>query len=114
MKLKKFVEMVKKVETAEDYQPDADVKMHGRDGNPLLFILGYANDPNVVVLEDASDNDLRAELCARFENAAETQMDELDFFIDLLETGFTIDDIEKFVPEHYVYAKEFMETHGLI
>lgn len=39
------------------------------------------------------------ELEARFENASKSQMDELDFFMDLLETGFTLDDIKKYLPE---------------
>lgn len=41
-------------------------------------------------------------------------MDELDFFIDLLETGITLEDIKEFYPEKYDYAKGYLEDHGLI
>lgn len=54
------------------------------------------------------------EISARFENATESQLDELDFFMDLLETGITLDDIKTYYPEKYEYSKNFMEGHGLI
>ena len=41
-------------------------------------------------------------------------MDELDFFMDLLDTGITLADIKLYYPEKYEYSKKFMEEHGLI
>lgn len=96
------------------FPEDTDVKMHCKTGLPLLFVIGYVNYPDVVVFEDASDNDLSSELSARFEYAAEEQLDELDFFMDLLDTGFTLEDIKLHLPEKYEYSKRFMEEHGLI
>ena len=49
-----------------------------------------------------------------FKNAAESQEDELDFFIDLMEAGITLEDIKEFLPEQYEYSKNYMEDHGLI
>lgn len=56
---------------------------------------------------------LGTELAAQFKNASEQQVDELDFFIELIEQGITLDDIKKHLPEKYEYSKRFMEEHGL-
>lgn len=45
-------------------------------------------------------------------NAIEENTDELDFFMEVVEQGFTLKDFKKI--GHYDYAKEFMEEHGLI
>ena len=57
---------------------------------------------------------VRSELYARFENASENDVDELDFFMDLLDTGFTLEDIKENLPDRYEYSKAFLEDHGLI
>ena len=49
-----------------------------------------------------------------FKKAACEETDELDFFIELQEQGYQLKDIQKFAPEHYEYAKDFMMSHGLI
>lgn len=45
-------------------------------------------------------------------NAIENDVDELDFFMEILEQGFTLEDFKE--TKHYDYAKQFMEEHGLI
>ena len=57
---------------------------------------------------------LGSELYERFNFASENQLDELDFFTDLIETGFTLDDIKENLPDKYEYSKQFLEEHGLI
>lgn len=91
---------------------DADVIV--ATGDPVLFVVSYDKFPDQVILEDWHNNDLSSELDARFEVAAEKQWDELDFFMDLLDTGFTLADINKYCSEKYEYSKKFMEEHGLI
>ena len=44
-------------------------------------------------------------------NAIENDVDELDFFMEVLEQGFTLEDFKE--TEYYNYAKQFMEEHGL-
>lgn len=61
---------------------------------------------------------LKKEISTRFEKAAEmvstdAQPDELDFFLDLLYDGITLDDIKIYCPEKYEYSRDFMENHGL-
>ena len=99
--------------------PKAEVRLNDIHGSTALFALALANPyhkelSNVVWIESKDDIDMGNELEARFENASKSQMDELDFFMDLLETGFTLDDIKKYLPEKYEYSKNFMEEHGLI
>lgn len=101
------------LELFTDDDMNMDIKMHTVNGRPALFIVEYENIPDVVVIEDAGDNDLSSELEARFEYAAEEQLDELDFFMDLLDTGFVLGDIKEHLPEQYEYSKMFMELHGL-
>lgn len=50
---------------------------------------------------------------ARFQAAVENQIDELDFFMTFLEDGFTLEDLQ-YSEERYLYAKQFMEDHGLL
>lgn len=107
MKVKRMIQKLQK------YNPDAEVKLHGRDGNNALFVVAYSCDSETVVIEDKGDNDLQSELSARFADAAARQADELDFFMDLLETGFTLEDIRENLPERYAYSRAFCEEHGL-
>lgn len=89
---------------------DADVVV--ATGDPVLFVISYGKYPDRVVLKDW--HALTSELEALFATAAKEQWDELDFFMDLLETGFTLADINKYCPEKYEYSKKFMEEHGLL
>ena len=61
-----------------------------------------------------NNNVMSTMLDQMFKNAAESQEDELDFFIDLMVAGITLEDIKEFLPEQYEYSKNFMEDHGLI
>ena len=45
-------------------------------------------------------------------NAIANDIDELDFFMEVLEQGFTLEDFKEI--GHYDYAKKFMEEHGLV
>ena len=103
MKVRKLLKLL------EYYDPDAEVKMHRRDGMNLLFVVQISGDDKIVYLEDESDNDLGSELGARFENLREGTLSEEEFFADLVDTGFTLDDIQKYIPEEYEYAKKFMK-----
>lgn len=113
MKVRRLIEELQKM------PQDAEVKMHDRDGDNLLFVMRidstyHPEYANTVYLEDKTDNDLSVELDARFEDAMEYFDDELDFFMDLLDVGFTLEDIKENLPEKYEYSKTFMEEHGLI
>lgn len=107
--------------------PTAKVVLNGWD-EEALTITGYPSDvksgypvsvPNRVMIRSKEGysypfGNMRAELEKRFEKASETYADELEFFTDLLETGFTLNDIMMNYHEKYDYSKRFCEEHGLI
>lgn len=102
------------IKELQKYDPNAEVKLHTREGNNALFVLQYVIDKDRVIIEDKSDNDLGSELEARFERMREGKISELDFFKDLIETGFTLEDIKENLPEEYEYSKKFLEENKLV
>lgn len=102
------------IKQLENYNPKAEVRLNDHRGTVALFALAMANNNDLVWIEGKDDIDLGEEISARLERASEIQMDELDFFMDLLDMGITLEDIEQCCPDKYEYCKEFMEEHGLI
>lgn len=111
MKVKRMIEKLQQMQRSN---PDAEVKLHHRNGNNALFILAFVGDDKTIVIEDKDDNDLSNELEVRFKEACDNQVDELDFYTDLIEMGFTLEDIKENLPEKYEHSKSFCEEHGLI
>lgn len=106
MKVKKLMKILKTC------PPDAEVKLHHFTGPNLLFVCQMVNK-DIVYLEDASSNDLGSELDARFEGLLGKKMTEQEFFTDLVDTGFHLEDIKTYLPEKYEYSKEVTEKYGL-
>ena len=103
------------IKELQKYNPKAVVKMHHRDDEPVLFVLGIVGDEERVWLESESDNDMGEEIGARFEYAVDGKIDELDFYEDLLETGIDVDMVRKYMDDETAdHMKEFCEDHGLI
>lgn len=102
------------IKELQKYNPNAEVKFHHKEGNNALFVLAYEGDESAIFLGNKSDYDLVSELSERFEYALEHNIDELDFFMDLIETGFTLEDIKENLLNRYEYSKQFLEEHGLI
>lgn len=102
------------IKLLEKMPEGAEVKMHSATGESVLFVNAYENDNNTIWLECESDIDLSAELDARFTNAAETQMDELDFYMDLVERGITPEMVERNRSKMDAdIMREFCEDHAL-
>ena len=97
-----------------NYNPKAEVRLNDCRGTTACFAVALADNDDLVWIEGKDDIDLGEEISARFERASEIQTDELDFFLDLLDMGITLEDIRKCCIEHYEYSKKFMEEHGLI
>ena len=107
MKVKKLMKIL------ETCPPDAEVKLHHFDGPNLLSVCQVANK-DIVYLKDASSDDLRADLDARFEELLGKAMTEQEFFTDLVDTGFHLEDIKTHLPEKYEYSKEITKKYGLV
>lgn len=102
------------IKQLENYNLKAEVRLNDCRGTTALFSVALADNDDIVWIEGKDDIDLGEEISARFERENEIQMDELDFFIDLLDMGITLKDIELYCPDKYEYSKTFMEDHGLI
>ena len=102
------------VKQLQKCNPKAEVRLNDCRGTVALFALSMSNNDNLVWIEGKDDIDLGEEISARFENASKSQMDELDFFMDLLDTGITLEDIKQYCPDKYEYSTVFIEEHGLI
>lgn len=109
MKVKRLIEDLKK------FNPDAEVKTHHPFGNNVVFCVGLQKDNNVVFLEDISDIDLKAQFNEFIEQCESNDVDELDFYIEVLEHGITPDVLkENDMLEEAEHMEIFCEEHGLI
>lgn len=105
--------LIQELQRIEDKYPDTVVKMHHPKGDGIMFAVA-GKDGNVW-LEGREDMDVIEELRSQYEIAAETQRDELDFFTEMVDRGFTLTDFcFALSNDQYLYAKNFMEEHGLI
>ena len=102
------------IKQLRNYNPKAEVRLNDCRGTTALFAVALADNDDLVWIEGKDDIDLGEEISARFERVSEIQTDELDFFMDLLDMGITLKDIELYCPDKYEYSKTFMEDHGLI
>lgn len=110
MKVRKLIELLNKID------PDADVLMHGSGGKPVIFVAGLSKDRGVIWLESEDDCDLKAQIDAYYDNTnAEIDVDELDFYSELIDHGITADHVRRYRgDEDANHMIEFCEEHGLI
>lgn len=103
-----------KLQRIEKTHPNATVKMNNLYGMPVMRVVP-GKESDEVWLEGREDLDVTIELRACYEEASEMQEDELEFFSDMLNRGFTLSDFRTALKEDtFQYAKKFMEEHGLI
>lgn len=98
----------------EKYDKNEIVKLHRFDGEPVLFVLSAKNKDGVW-LETENDNDMAKEISARFEDAIENGIDELDVYSLMLEQGINIEMVRKYMGDQIADNMEsYCENHGLI
>ena len=112
----KIERLIKDLQNIQLRHPNATIRLNSCFGHEALFACSLS-DPqseSVVWLEGKDDVDMGEEISSRFRHAEEEQMDELDFFLDLIDIGITLKDIELYCPEKYEYSHHFMKEHGLL
>ena len=109
MKVKRLIQELSK------YKSDADVICSG-DGRPIIFVYGYKDRPDIVLLETENDCDMASQLEEHFKEAANNpNTDELDFYMDLIEVGVTVDCIRRYMGDEAAqHMSEFCQDHGLL
>ena len=103
------------IKELQKFNPKAVVKMHHRDDEPVLFVMGIVGDDERIWLESESDNDMGEEIGARFEVASEDWESELDFYMDLLETGIDVAMVRRHMDDETAnHMEQFCKEHGLM
>lgn len=109
MKVKTAIEKLKKL------NPEATLKIGHPLGEEVLFILSEKENNNTVWIETESDTNMSEEIRSRFEYALEDWDSELDFYMDLLEIGITVQMVRKYAGnKHADHMEQFCKKHGLI
>ena len=102
------------VEELKLHNPDTDLKLHLLNGETALFII-YENDDKNVWIASEGDVDTTYLLESLFQDAVAEGMDELDVYMELLDTGFDVDMVRRNLGEEAAeHMKTFCEEHGLI
>lgn len=97
MKIKKMIETLEKF---SKYNPDANVKLHGKYGESALFIMGINGDNDAVWIESESDADMAAELDERFRDIDECD-NAIDYYADMIDLGITPTMVGKYIGKEY-------------
>lgn len=105
----------KLIEHLQRFPMDAEVRLNDKNGYPCLFVLAVQGDEKNVWLECEADCDLGEELGVRFETAVNEQLDETDFYSELLDMGITIETVRKYMGDECAdHMKSYCEEHGLL
>ena len=108
MKVKTLIKKLEKMD------PEAEVRLHDKAGEPVLFVLSAKKIPDVW-LQTESDVDMADEIQSRFDDAIENGTDELDVYMEMLETGIDVPMVRKYLGDDAAdYMQRFCGEHGLI
>lgn len=108
MKVKTLIKKLEKMD------PEAEVRLHDKSGEPVLFVLCAKNYPDVW-FQTEGDIDMTDEIQARFDDAIENSTDELDVYMEMLEAGIIAPMVRKYLGDKAAdHMLDFCEGHGLI
>lgn len=108
MKVKNLMKRLEKM------NPEATVKLNDKNGEELLFVLSLQNDDHTVWLESESDVDMANEIQTRFDDAIENGIDELDVYMEMLETGISAEMVRKYLGDEAAnHMEQFCKEHAL-
>ena len=101
MKVKKLIEYLMK------FDPEAVVRMNGKDGGELLAVVQLASDHSFVWLESEHDLDIEEEIKSRKDYAMEVDMEECDYYNWMINDGYTPHMIRKHISDEEARFMEF-------
>lgn len=120
----KIETLIKRLEELQKTMPNAEIRLNGCYGDSLLFVTSLARNSikpchediaNVIWLEGESDNDMTEEIYARFDEAIEEGLDELDVYSEMLEIGIDVDMVRRYTDDDCANKMEtFCKEHGLL
>ncbi|MGN0327687.1 MAG: hypothetical protein ACI4D4_01770 [Lachnospira sp.] len=109
--------MIERLQVIQKNMPGAIMKygdITGPDISPIIICSECMDDPKLkyVCLAD-SKVELEMMFNEYYNKIKHLGVSEEDFYIDLLE-NFSLEDVKKYIPKKYEYAKNFCEKHGLV
>ena len=103
------------IEKLQKFDGNPVIKLHDRNGEPVLFTLACTNNNDTIWLESESDVDMENEIQTRFDDALESGTDELDVYMSMLESGIDVDMVRRYMGNEVADNMEnFCKEHGLI
>lgn len=103
--------LIKELQEVQKSQPDAVIRIAPL-GLPVMFMIP---EKDGVSLDDRCGRNIPDILYEYHKRAAAKQQNELDFFTEMLDRGFTVCDFYYALSvEEFQHARDFMEEHGLI
>lgn len=85
MKVKRLIEELSKM------NPNASVRIASEDGSPVMFVLSYLDNENVVWLESMDDCNMNAQIRSRIFKSNINMEPETILFEDFLDHDITLD-----------------------
>ena len=107
----------KMIEELQKCDPNARVVLNDIDSDEeVISVLSFVNHrTDRVCLASEYDTEMTEELEARLDWASENNIDEIEFYSDLLETGIDVDMVRKYLGEDQAkHMEEYCIEHGLI
>lgn len=81
----------------------------------VLFVTAFPNDNTQISVSSEADMDMAEEITVMFNHFMEDGIDELDAYMDMLESGIGVDIIRKYRgDEQASHMEHFCKEHGLL
>ena len=84
-----------------------DYQVVDTDGSPIMFMFFHNRGIKAVRLEPKSQMDVESELDALFEIAHEEGWSDYETVDELVERGYTLEDLKEYRQDTYLWAKKY-------
>lgn len=106
----------KMIEELQKCDPNARVVLNDIDSEEeVISVLSFVNHKtDRVCLASEYDTEMTEELEAMLDYASENNIDETEFYTDLLERGIDVDMVRRYLGEEQaVHMEEYCKEHGI-
>lgn len=84
-----------------------DYQVVDTDGSPIIYMLFHDRESKAVRLEPKSQMHVKEELDALFETAHEEGWGDYETVDELVEKGYTLEDLKEYRQDTYLWAKRY-------
>ena len=107
----------KMIEELQKCDPNARVVLNDIDSDEeVISVLSFINHrTDRVCLASEYDTEMTEELEAMLDHASKNNINETDFYLDLLERGIDVDMVRRYLGEEQaIHMEEYWKEHDLI